>query len=87
MTSQDSLQVFQKDFLKGKVAIITGGATGICKGMTEALMRHGCQTAIVSRNLDQLVKSAKELELATGSRCIAIQVLVALHDHFLYSLD
>lgn len=33
--------VFTKDCLKGKVAFVTGGGTGICRGITEAFLRHG----------------------------------------------
>ncbi|KAJ3171606.1 hypothetical protein HDU88_007686 [Geranomyces variabilis] len=63
--------VFQKNLYDGKVAFITGGGSGICKGIAEALMRHGARTAIFSRTLDKLQTTAKELEKTTGKECVA----------------
>lgn len=45
----DSTSVFKADIFAGKVLFCTGGGSGICKGMTEALMKHGARAAIVSR--------------------------------------
>src|SRR4051812_6022523 len=36
--------------LSGRVAIITGGNSGIGLGMAEALVRHGCAVSIWGRN-------------------------------------
>lgn len=35
----DSKAVFKDDIFKGKVLFCTGGGSGICKGMTEAVVR------------------------------------------------
>jgi len=35
----DSTSVFKPDIFKGKVLFCTGGGSGICKGMTEAIVR------------------------------------------------
>lgn len=35
----DSSAVFKNDIFKGKVLFCTGGGSGICKGMTEAVVR------------------------------------------------
>ncbi|KAL7753862.1 peroxisomal 2 4-dienoyl-CoA reductase sps19 [Sorochytrium milnesiophthora] len=64
--------VFRNDILAGKVAFVTGGGSGICKGMTEALLRHGCRAVIVSRTLSKLEEAAKEMSAATGQECFAI---------------
>ncbi|KAF8629791.1 hypothetical protein AX17_005570 [Amanita inopinata Kibby_2008] len=69
----DSRSVFKDDIFKGKVLFCTGGGSGICKGMTEAMMRHGADAVIVARKLDRLEKAAKELSEATGQRCIPVQ--------------
>jgi len=41
--------------------------------MTEAVMRHGANAAIVGRKLQRLNQAAKELSEATGKTCIAVQ--------------
>src|SRR5688572_5328046 len=63
---------FRTDLLAGKVALVTGGATGICAGITRALMAHGARAAIVSRNKDRLESAAREHERATGKECLAL---------------
>jgi hypothetical protein len=45
----NSLDVFKADIFQGKVLFCTGGGSGICKGMTEAIMAHGASAAIVGR--------------------------------------
>lgn len=35
----DSTAVFKADIFQGKVLFCTGGGSGICKGMTEAVVR------------------------------------------------
>ncbi|KAJ8082761.1 peroxisomal 2 4-dienoyl-CoA reductase sps19 [Marasmius tenuissimus] len=69
----DSTSIFKDDIFKGKVVFCTGGGSGICKGMTEALMRHGADAAIFGRKLDRLTQTAKELSDATKRTCIATQ--------------
>ncbi|KAI0716134.1 NAD(P)-binding protein [Cerioporus squamosus] len=69
----DSTAVFKNDLFKGKVLFCTGGGSGICKAMTEAVMKHGANATIVGRKLDRLQESANELAAATGSQCLAAQ--------------
>ncbi|KAF9235954.1 hypothetical protein BU15DRAFT_50703 [Melanogaster broomeanus] len=68
-----STNVFKPDIFKGKVLFCTGGGSGICKEITEAIMRHGASAVIVGRKLDRLTESAKELSQATGQICIPAQ--------------
>lgn len=63
---------FRPDLLEGKVALVTGGGTGICRGITEALLRHGCDATIVSRKVDVLESTAAELQTQTGRTCLAV---------------
>ncbi|KAI0292337.1 hypothetical protein B0F90DRAFT_1811956 [Multifurca ochricompacta] len=68
----DSTAVFKDDIFKGKVLFCTGGGSGICRVMTQAVMRHGASAAIVGRKA-RLSIAAKELSEATGSACIALK--------------
>jgi peroxisomal 2,4-dienoyl-CoA reductase len=62
---------FRSDVLLGKVAFVTGGGSGICKGIARAYLAHGAQAVIVGRNAERLAQAAAELEEATGKRCLA----------------
>uniref|UniRef100_A0A8C5PR45 2,4-dienoyl-CoA reductase 1 n=1 Tax=Leptobrachium leishanense TaxID=445787 RepID=A0A8C5PR45_9ANUR len=58
------------DTFKGKVALITGGGTGLGKGMTTALSRLGAECVIASRKLDVLEKTAHEISSETGNKVV-----------------
>ncbi|KAJ6663954.1 hypothetical protein lerEdw1_008908 [Lerista edwardsae] len=58
---------------QGKVAFITGGGTGLGKGMTTALSRLGAECVIASRKLDVLEKTAEEISSKTGHKVHAVQ--------------
>ena len=62
---------FQPGLLSGKTALITGGGTGICRGLSLALAAHGCDVAITSRKLEHLTPTAKEIE-SLGRRSCAV---------------
>ena len=47
--------------LDGKVAIVTGGGSGIGKGITKAFVDEGCTVVIAARNAERLKATAKEL--------------------------
>ena len=63
--------MFQSDLLKGRAALITGGGTGICRGIALAFAAHGCDVAITSRKTEHLEPTAKELR-ALGVRAAAV---------------
>ncbi len=52
------------DILKGKNAIVTGGARGIGKAITKALVEEGASVLICSRSEDELKKTADEFSAA-----------------------
>ncbi|XP_037658619.1 2,4-dienoyl-CoA reductase, mitochondrial [Choloepus didactylus] len=58
---------------QGKVAFITGGGTGLGKGMTTVLSSLGAQCVIASRNIDVLKATAEEISSQTGNKVHAIQ--------------
>jgi peroxisomal 2,4-dienoyl-CoA reductase len=62
--------VFTPDVLKGRVALITGGGTGICRGIALAFAAHGCDVAIASRKIEHLEPTVAELR-ALGVRAMA----------------
>lgn len=64
--------VFRSDVLEGKVAFVTGGGSGICKGITRAFLEHGARAAIVGRKAERLESAARELSEASGRECLAI---------------
>ncbi|XP_033124764.1 2,4-dienoyl-CoA reductase, mitochondrial-like [Anneissia japonica] len=59
---------------KGKVAFITGGGTGLGKGMATTLSSLGAEVVIVSRKLDVLQKTADEISEKTGNKVHAFSV-------------
>ncbi|XP_063155535.1 2,4-dienoyl-CoA reductase [(3E)-enoyl-CoA-producing], mitochondrial [Candoia aspera] len=61
------------DAFHGKVAFITGGGTGIGKGMTSALSNLGAECVIASRKLDVLKQTAEEISSKTGNKVHAVQ--------------
>ena len=62
--------VFKPDLLAGRVALVTGGGTGICRGIALAFAAHGCDVAITSRTIEHLEPTAAELR-AAGRRALA----------------
>ena len=54
--------VFREGLFSGKVAIVTGGGTGIGKAIAAELLSLGSKVVIASRNEERLHKTAKELE-------------------------
>lgn len=60
--AQKFSSVFRPGLFNGKVAIVTGGATGIGKTITEELIFLGCKVMIASRNEERLQKAAEEMK-------------------------
>lgn len=49
MAAVDTTKVFKDNIFAGKVLLCSGGGSGICRGMTEAMVRHGAKAVIISR--------------------------------------
>lgn len=58
---------------KNKVAFITGGGTGLGRGMTTTLSSLGAECVIASRKLDVLEKTAAEISEQTGNKVHALK--------------
>ncbi|KAI8093081.1 NAD-P-binding protein [Halteromyces radiatus] len=72
MAAVSTSKIFKDDIFKDKVLLCTGGGSGICKGLTEAVVRHGAKAVIVSRNKDKLEKAAQEMRNSTGGDIFAV---------------
>jgi NAD(P)-dependent dehydrogenase (short-subunit alcohol dehydrogenase family) len=57
--------------LTDKVAIVTGGGTGIGRGSALVLAEHGAKIVLAGRRVDPLVSTVEELE-AGGSAALAV---------------
>jgi 2,4-dienoyl-CoA reductase [(3E)-enoyl-CoA-producing], peroxisomal len=53
--------IFADGILKGRVALVTGGGTGITGGVARALAEAGADVALVSRSLEHLEPAAKAI--------------------------
>jgi 2,4-dienoyl-CoA reductase [(3E)-enoyl-CoA-producing], peroxisomal len=70
MSPSTTKSVFQPDCLAGKVALVTGGGSGICFEVTKQLLAHGASAAVIcGRRENFLQRSAKLLEQETGKAC------------------
>jgi len=56
-----SIIMYSKNLFKNKVALVTGGRSGIGYAITRMLLQHGAKVTICSRKEDLLAKAAVEL--------------------------
>lgn len=62
---------FKDNILQGRVALITGGATGIGKEISRTLGKHGAKIVITSRKQENLDAARQEFE-KEGIECLAL---------------
>jgi citronellol/citronellal dehydrogenase len=58
--------------LKGRVAIVTGGGTGIGAATARLLADYGADVAIAARTVEDLERTSAIVEGATGRRCLSV---------------
>lgn len=68
--------IFKNDTLKGKVAFVTGGASGIGLGISHRLAMAGADVVIASRRMDLCEEVAKDIEAKHGVRAMGISLNV-----------
>ncbi|TMW56099.1 hypothetical protein Poli38472_008747 [Pythium oligandrum] len=80
MRAANALSIYRPGLFDGKVAIVTGGGTGIGKAITYELVSLGCAVVIAARNAERVEATAKALREAlqkqTGRNV----------DHLIYAL-
>ena len=58
--------IFRPDLFEGRVAIVTGGATGIGRAIASELALLSCRVVIASRDEQRLSEAAKQISSADG---------------------
>jgi NAD(P)-dependent dehydrogenase (short-subunit alcohol dehydrogenase family) len=58
--------------LEDRVAIVTGGGTGIGAATARLLAQHAASVVIASRTAEELERKAGEIQESTGRRCLAV---------------
>ena len=66
--------------LLGRVAIVTGGGTGIGAATARTLAARGADVVIAARTLEDLERTATTVETATGRRCVAVPTDVKVEE-------
>ena len=59
-------KIFNDGLLKGRVAFVTGGGTGITGGVARSLAEAGASVSLVSRQMDHLVPAATAINERGG---------------------
>src|SRR5579872_1259278 len=60
------MSIFRENLLKGKVAFVTGGGSGINLRIAERFAEHGARTMLLGRNREKLDKAAAGIEASGG---------------------
>src|ERR1044072_3048243 len=64
--TEEAKRIFADGILKGRVAFVTGGGTGITGGVARALAEAGARVALVSRKAENLEPAAARIQESSG---------------------
>lgn len=68
-------RVFADGIMQGKVALVTGGGSGIGAGIAKLLAKQGARVALVGRTIEKLDATSREVTSAGGdARCYPADV-------------
>ena len=73
------MKIFAEDLLRDKVVLVTGGGTGIGRGIALGMAGYGAHLVLASRNLDNLRTVATEVE-AQGVLALPVRTDVCQPD-------
>ena len=66
--------------LSGRVALVTGGGTGIGAATAMLLAKHGADVAVAARTVADLERTAADIEKASGRRCLVVPTDVKVEE-------
>jgi NAD(P)-dependent dehydrogenase (short-subunit alcohol dehydrogenase family) len=66
-----SMSIFREGLLRGRTAFVTGGGTGIGRGMAERFAEHGASVVLAGRRAEKLEEAAQAICAAGGAADIA----------------
>ena len=74
--------MFENDVfdLTGRVALVTGGGTGIGAATAMLLAKHGADVAIAARTVADLERTAAAIEQASGRKCLVVPTDVKVEE-------
>src|SRR5437763_10101502 len=80
-------EILREGILKGRVAFVTGGGTGITGGVARALAEAGANVALVSRSLEHLEPAAKTINEERAARAVRAEMPALQGEAFTVTCD